>query len=263
MHDDGAQRMFAGKRILITGASSGIGLALAEELASFQPRLGLLARRAALLEEISPRLLARGAAEAVGIPCDVRSREQVRSAVGRLEERWAGIDIAILGAGVNWIMPLRRFDENRFLDVVETNAFGVFHAAAALLPVFRRQGRGLLVGISSMADRRGVPDNLGYCASKAAVTAFLEGLRVGLAREGIRVVTVKPGFVRTPMTENNRFPMPFLVEPQHAARTILSGIAKGKKVVRFPWPTAMLTALFNVLPDGLYDFVLQRTVFAR
>ncbi len=257
------KNVFSGKRILITGASSGIGRALAEELAPYHARLGLLARRGSLLEEIAESLCSAGAGQALACACDVCSREAVGSAVARLVEQWGGIDIAILAAGINWIMPIGKFQEDRFFKVIETNAFGTFHTVAALLPIFRRQGGGLLVGISSMADRRGVPDNLGYCVSKAAVTVFLEGLRVGLAQEGIKVVTVKPGFVRTPMTEKNRFPMPFLMDARQAARAILRGVASGKRVIRFPWPTAVLTGIFNLVPEGVYDFVLQRTTFAR
>ena len=142
---------------------------------------------------------------------------------------------------------------DRMRETLEINLLGVVYATGALLPVFRRQGQGLLVGISSLADGRGSPLNLAYCASKAAVTNFLEGVRSGCAREGIRVVVVKPGFVRTPMSAKNRFSMPFLVESDAAAKTILRGIRRGKRTIRFPWPMVCLAGLYSRLPSRLYD----------
>jgi short-subunit dehydrogenase len=251
--------MFTGKRIFITGASSGIGKALAEALAPYGPRLVLLSRRLPILEALASRLPQQGATDATGIACDVRSFTEIQSAVKRIQEQWGGIDIAILAAGVSWITNLTKFDLDRIRETLETNTLGIVNSVGALLPVLRAQGGGLIVGISSLADHRGVPDHAAYCASKAAVTVFLEGMRVGLRREGIRVVTVKPGFVRTPLTAKNRFPMPFLMEPEEAARIILKGIKKDWRVIQFPGPLVGLTGILNHLPNALYDRLLQRS----
>jgi len=252
--------MFTGKRVLITGASSGIGKALAEALAVHRTRLAILARRVPLLEELVSRLTANGAADVLAMGCDVRSYEELARAVQQVQERWGGIDIALLVAGVSWITNLKRFDRDRVRETVETNLFGVVNGVGALLPVLRAQsGGGLIVGVSSLADHRGIPDYAAYNASKAAVTVFLEGMRVGLRREGIRVVTVKPGFVRTALTEKNLFPMPFLMEAEKAAKVILNGIKKDKRTIQFPVPLAVLTRIINHLPNALFDGLLQGT----
>jgi NAD(P)-dependent dehydrogenase (short-subunit alcohol dehydrogenase family) len=249
---------FDGKVVFITGASSGIGRALALDLARFETRLGLFARRAELLDELSREVLEKGAADAISLPGDVKDPEVLKSAVGRVIERWGRVDVAILSAGVGKPANLKRYDLEKIRNTLETNLLGVVNAAGALLPVFRSQGGGVLVGISSLADRRGSPLNLAYCASKAGVTTFLEGLRAGCKREGIRVVTVKPGFVRTPMAEKNQFSMPFLVEPEDAARRILRGVERRKDVIRFPMPMVCLTSLYNRLPNWLFDRIFGR-----
>jgi short-subunit dehydrogenase len=245
--------MFHGKVVFITGASSGIGEALAAELARNSARLALFARRKERLEEVAHAAERMGAQGALTLAGDVREPESLAKAVQVVRSTWGRIDMAILSAGVGQPTTLRSYNTDRMRETVEINLLGVIHATGALLPVFREQGEGLLVGISSLADGRGSPLNLAYCASKAAMTNFLEGVRAGCAGDGIRVVVVKPGFVRTPMSAENRFSMPFLVEPDAAARAVLKGIRRGKRTVRFPWPMAFIVGLFNRLPGPLYD----------
>jgi short-subunit dehydrogenase len=245
--------MFEGKVIFITGASSGIGEALACEFAGLSTRLALFARRREKLEGLAQTVLQKGAQGAMALPGDVREPDSLREAVQKVQALWGGVDVAIFSAGVGKPTTLRTYNMDRMRETLEINLLGVIHATGALLPVFRQQGSGLLVGVSSLADGRGSPLNLAYCASKAGMSNFLEGVRAGCAGEGVRVVIVKPGFVRTPMSAENRFTMPFLVEPDAAARTIVRGLAKGKPIIRFPWPMACLTALFNRLPVRLYD----------
>ena len=245
--------MFHRKVVFITGASSGIGEALARELARFSPRLALFARRRERLQELAEAVQGTGAEGALALPGDVRDPESLRKAVQRVLSAWGRIDLAFLSAGVGRPTTLRTYNMDRMRETLETNLLGVVYATGTLLPVFRQQGHGLLAGISSLADGRGSPLNLAYCASKAGVTNFLEGVRAGCSREGIRVVVVKPGFVRTPMSAENRFSMPFLVEPDAAARAILGGIRRGRRTIRFPWPMACLAALYNRLPAPLLD----------
>jgi len=249
---------FDRKTVFVTGASSGIGRALAMELAGRGARLGLFARRKEELEAVAQEVRHRGAGDALALPGDVRNPEDLREAVTRLVDQWGSVDAALLSAGVGRPAHFKRFELDRIRETIETNLLGVVNGAWALLPVFRRQGRGLLVGISSVADRRGSPLNLAYCASKAGVSVFLEGLRAGCRKENIRVVTVKPGFVRTAMTEKNRIPMPFILDADEAARRIVRGIEKGKRVIRFPWPLVWLVSIYNLLPAGLYDRLFGR-----
>lgn len=245
--------MFHGKVVFITGASSGIGEALAAELSRHSARLALFARRRERLEEVAHAAEGMGALGALALAGDVREPESLAKAVQAVRSAWGRIDMAILSAGVGQPTTLRSYNTDRMRETVEINLMGVIHATGALLPVFREQGGGMLVGISSLVDGRGSPLNLAYCASKAGMANFLEGVRAGCAREGIRVVIVKPGFVRTPMSAENRFSMPFLVEPDAAARAVLRGIRRGKRTIRFPWPMAFLVALYNRLPGPLYD----------
>lgn len=250
---------FEKKTVFVTGASSGIGRAVAMEVAERGARVGLFARRREELEAVAQEALRKGAEDALSLPGDVRNPQDLKEAVGRLADRWGSVDAAVLSAGMGRPTRFTRFDLDRMRETIEINLLGVMNGAWALLPVFRSQGGGLLVGISSIADRRGSPLNLAYCASKAGVSVFLEGLRAGCRGENIRVVTVKPGFVRTAMTEKNRIPMPFILEADDAARRIVRGIEKGKKVIRFPWPLTWLLSLYNILPAGMYDRVFGRT----
>lgn len=245
--------MFHGKVVFITGASSGIGEALAFELAGCSAKLALFARRRELLESLAEAVQRKGAEGAMALPGDVRDPASLKQAVEAVRSAWGRIDGAILSAGVGQPTTLKTYNVDRMRETVEINLLGVVYATGALLPVFRGQGGGWLVGISSLADGRGSPLNLAYCASKAGVSNFLQGVRTGCAGEGIRVVVVKPGFVRTPMSAGNRFSMPFLVEPDEAARVILRGLRKGKGIIRFPWPMVYLTALYNRLPGRLVD----------
>ncbi len=249
--------MFHRKIVFITGASSGIGEAIAVELARHSTRLALFARRQERLEQVAKTVEGIGAEGVMTLPGDVRDMESLNGAVESVEKAWGRIDMAFLSAGVGQPTTLRTYHVERMRETVEINLLGVINATGALLPLFRRQGGGLLVGVSSLADGRGSPLNLAYCASKSGMTNFLEGLRAGCTREGIRVVVVKPGFVRTPMSADNRFSMPFLVEPDAAARAILRGIRRGRRTIRFPWPMACLTAVCNRLPAPLYERLMQ------
>lgn len=249
---------FENKTVLITGASSGIGRALAMEVARRGARLGLFARRKGELQVVAQEARRRGAGDALALPGDVRNPADLQEAVRRLVDQWGTLDAAVLSAGVGRPADIKRFELDRIRETIEINLLGVVNGAWAVLPFFRGQGSGLLVGISSVADRRGSPLNLAYCASKAGVSVFLEGLRAGCRKENIRVVTVKPGFVKTAMTEKNRIPMPFILGADEAARRIVRGIERGRRVIRFPWPLVWLVSIYNLLPAGLYDRLFGR-----
>ena len=175
--------MFHGKVVFITGASSGIGEALAAELARHSARLALFARRKERLEEVAHAAERMGAQGALALAGDVREPESLAKAVQVVRSTWGRIDMAILSAGVGQPTTLRSYNTDRMRETVEINLLGVIHATGALLPVFREQGGGLLVGISSLADGRGSPLNLAYCASKAGY-GQLPGRRSCRRREG-------------------------------------------------------------------------------
>jgi len=243
-----------GKTAVITGASSGIGRALALELGRRGCPLALVARRRGALEEVAQAV----EGEAHIFPCDVREREQVHAAARKVLETFSRVDLLILSAGIGLPTEALELDAAHVEEVFKTNLFGVVYWIEALLPHLREQG-GLIVGLSSLASYRGLPRSAAYCASKAALTTFLEGLRVDLRRRGskVRVLTIAPGYVRTPMTAG-RGRLPFLIEPEEAARRILRGIERERPLLRFPWQLSLLVRLIQVLPPRMYDELIAR-----
>jgi short-subunit dehydrogenase len=243
---------FPYRTAVITGASTGIGRALALQLAEEGCAVGLLARRKELLDEVASEAHRRGVRAAVA-DCDVTDRQAVYQAVGKLRGDLGPIDLLVANAGVGDPTPAERFDVARVEHMYRVNVLGALYAIAAVLPEMLERGRGHIVGISSLASYRGFPRSSTYCATKAALRIQLEGLRVELAPRGVFVTTICPGFVRTPMTEKNLLYMPFLLEPAVAARKIVAAIRRRRRVYNFPWQTALLVWLLAHLPNWLYD----------
>ena len=237
---------------LITGASSGIGRELARRLAREGTKVALVARRKDLLEGLAAEIRAAGGT-ALALPCDVRERMPMHAVVAQAARELGPIDLLIANAGVGHVIPADAFDAALFEDTIRTNLLGPVYAVEAALPAMLSRHTGHIVGVSSLAAYRGFPMTHAYCASKSALNAFLEGLRAEISDRGVRVTTVCPGFVRTPMTVRNRGAMPFLLEPDDAARRILRAVRAGRRVYNFPWPMAALMALVRLLPSGVLD----------
>ncbi len=241
------------KAAIITGASSGIGFKLAEELANEGCHLALLARRIEELEKLKNKI-ARDDLNIITIKCDVSSKEDVSRAFTEIFNAFTYVDIAILNAGVDYRIKTKDFNSKFAEEIFNVNVLGLIYCVEALLPKFKEQQRGMIVGVSSLAESRGFPKSGFYCASKAAASNFLESIRVELRRYNIKVVTVKPGFVRTPMTDKNEFYMPFLMNADKAAQIIVRGIKKEKRIVQFPFPLAIGAKLVKLLPNFLFDY---------
>jgi len=243
---------------LITGASSGIGDALARELAGRGVEVALCARRVGKLEELAADIRRKGGAARV-YPMDVRDVSDTRETIARADDDMSGLDIVVANAGVGrqrWSGKLRWRE-----DVEPTLAVNVHGAAATLTAVLDRmveRRRGYIVGISSLAQYRGVPSSATYSASKAFLSTFLEGLRIDLKSSGVGVTDVRPGFVRTEMTRGNKHRMPWLMEPEEAARVILRGIERREPVVQFPWQLATVARSAALLPPVIYDRAVAR-----
>lgn len=236
-------------RAIITGASSGIGLELARELARRGYALALLARRTDLLEQ-----LARELPHAVAIGCDVTDATSVRDAVRRAESELGGpFDLAIANAGVSIPGHATKFKLDDAEQTIRVNVLGMMYLFDAVIPSMVERRAGRFVGVASVAGLRGLPAAGVYSASKAAMQAFLEASRVELAPYGVGVTTVNPGFVATPMTEKNRFRMPFLMTADRAARIIADGLERGKRVIEFPFGTSLFMRTARFLPGALYD----------
>lgn len=247
------------KTILLTGASSGIGLALSRLLAQEKAKLVLLARRGDILNRLADELKSSGRV-VLPISCDVAKREDVRRACDQARAEFGQVDIAILNAGLAHREDPDRFSAEAARDVFEVNVFGVLYFIEELLPDFVRRKEGVIVGVSSLSDCRGFPRSGFYNASKAAVTFLLESLRTEVREHNIRVITVKPGFVRTPMTDTNRYPMPFEMTAEKAAGIIVTGMKKDKRLIQFPLPTVLGTKLLKAMPDALYEKIARRII---
>jgi NADP-dependent 3-hydroxy acid dehydrogenase YdfG len=240
-----------GKVAVVTGASSGIGWALAKHLAAEGCKVGLVARRADRLAELAVQL--PGSAFAVA---DVSDRAQVESAVTSLRTHLGPIDLAFANAGVGMPTLLDPVNVADVEAMIRVNVLGVVYLFAAVLPEMLRRKTGHLVGVSSLAGYRALPGESGYCASKAAVNAYLDGLRMHLRGTGVKVTTACPGFVKTPMTEMNTFHMPQLLEADEAARRIVRAVRRGRKVFNFPGRLAFMTKLSRWLPDRVMVWVM-------
>jgi short-subunit dehydrogenase len=247
----------ASRVAVVTGASSGIGAELARQLAARGVRVGLTARRAEALEALARQIRDRGGTVAIA-PADATDANAAQAAIGRLAGELGPIDLLIANAGLGLDTPADGFSAERVEQMVRVNLIAAAYAIEAVLPEMLRAGRGHLVGISSLAAYRGLPGSAGYCATKAGLTALLEGLRVDLRGRGIAVTAVHPGYVRTPMTAGAKRPQPFLMEVEPAARIILKGIAARRRNVAFPWPAATVMALVRLMPAPLYDRLAAR-----
>lgn len=239
---------FTNKVILITGASTGIGKALADQLIPQNCKLALLARRIELLNESFNEN-----DNLINIKCDVSSKNDVSKAYSKIIEKFGRIDIAILNAGYSVRMRVEEYDSKFAEDIFGANVFGIIYWVEQLLPEFMNRNNGTIVGVSSIADTKGYSKSGFYSASKAAATIYLEGLRSELKKHNVDVITVRPGFVRTPMTDKNEFKMPWIMEPEKAARIILNGIKKGKRKIQFPWQLVWITSLIPLIPEWIFE----------
>ena len=241
--------------VFITGASSGIGAALARHYASRGATLGLAARRKDALEELARSLPGSHFTYAV----DVADAEAMRAAGEDFVAR-AGIpDIAIANAGVSvGTLTGEAEDIAAFRRVIETNLLGLVHTFHPFIEPMRQARRGRLVGVASVAGIRGLPGAGAYSASKAAAIAYLESLRVELRGSGVGVVTIAPGYIDTPMTEKNPYPMPFILPVDEAARRIARAIDSGTSYAVIPWQMAIVAKLLRLLPDPLFDALFAK-----
>jgi short-subunit dehydrogenase len=231
----------SGARIWVTGASSGIGAALARELADRGASVAISARNADKLREVA------GGRMHVE-PLDVTDRAATVAAGAAVRKALGGLDAAVLNAGTWSRFRPEHWDSEAFADQLQTNLMGTVHALEAVVPTMIAEGRGRIVGTASVAGYRGLPGAEAYGATKAALLNLLEALRGSLGPHGIVVQSVAPGFVRTPMTDRNTFPMPFLVSPEEAARAIADGMAKDKAEIVFPLPMMLVMKLARLVP---------------
>ncbi len=242
--------------VYITGASSGIGLALAERFAQAGYRLALVARRAPEIAAWS-RSRGLGPSACVVYAADVRDIDSITGA-GRACIAGQGLpDVVIANAGISIGMDTAEFDDMEVMRATfETNNLGLAATFQPFVRAFCERRSGTLVGIASVAGIRGLPGHGAYCSSKAAVISYCESLRGECRPFGVKVVTLSPGYIDTPLTRDNRYPMPFLMSPAAFAERAVDAIEQGASYRVIPWQMGIVAGFLRVLPNAWLDRVL-------
>ena len=240
-------------RVFITGAGSGLGAALARHYGNAGAALGLLGRRLAPLQDSARRFDARLYA------ADVGNAEAVALAAQDFIAHVGCPDIVIAGAGISvGALAQERGDLEVFRASFATNVMGAMHTFQPFIVPMQATGRGSLCGIASVAGVRGLPGGGAYSASKAALIAWLESLRLELAASGVSVITVSPGYIDTPMTRVNPYAMPFRMSAEQAAGKVARAIARRRRHAVIPWQMALVARALRCMPDAWYDRLFAR-----
>lgn len=241
--------------VFITGASSGIGKALAQYYASQGATLGLVARRGELLAEIAATLPSTHAVYAA----DVRDEQAMQAAAQDFMRRYGTPDIVIANAGVsNGTLSNQPSDNLAFKAIFDINVLGMVHTFQPFISAMQAKRKSCtLVGIASIAGIRGLPGAGAYSASKAAAINLLESMRVELKDAGIAVVTIAPGYIRTPMTDVNPYNMPFILDADIAAERMAKVIEQKRRFAVVPWQMGVIARIMRLLPAWLWDWALR------
>ncbi|HVI89772.1 MAG TPA: SDR family NAD(P)-dependent oxidoreductase [Dongiaceae bacterium] len=244
------------RHVLITGASSGIGAALAEDYAGPGCRLTLSGRHQARLAEIGARCRAKGAT-VTELVLDITDRQAAADRLSAVDDA-APIDLVVANAGISGGTYGGSESAEQVRAIFAANVDGVFNTVLPLLPRLEKRRRGQVALMASLAGHRGFPGAPAYCGSKAAIKVWGEGLRGQMASSNVGVTVILPGYIKTPMTEANDFPMPLLMPVERAARLIRRRLAGNPARIAFPWPTATVAWLIGALSPRLTDPLLQR-----
>jgi short-subunit dehydrogenase len=248
------------KVVMITGASSGIGRGLALALGLKGAKIGLVARRAETLDQVVGEIEAAGG-KALRLAADVQDAGSIVEAAEQLRGAFGPVDVLIANAGIGPTRDAAKISAKEVASVINVNVIGASNSVAAVIPEMVARGSGHLVVISSLAAYRGLPKSAAYCASKAAVSAFFESLRLDLEPRGINVTIIHPGFIRTPLTSGREAQMPFLLELDDAVKKMVRAIEKRRKRYSFPWQLATLVRASMIMPIWMYDQISRANSF--
>ena len=246
------------KTVWVTGASSGLGHELAKLLVCEAENVAVSARSEDILEDLANRFDAIAA-----YPVEVDDAESVANCVNQIEETFGPIDLAVLNAGTWQRMDAENIDLKSVRRGFEVNYMGVIHAVQAVLPGMIKHGRGHIAITASVAGYRGLPKSIAYGPTKAALINLAETLKVELAPLGIDVSLVNPGFVDTPMTRGNPFPMPGLMSASNAAQLMLKGLKRRQYEVAFPRGFVFVMKVLRLLPSAAYFWLIRRFVHKK
>jgi len=242
------------KNVWITGASSGIGKALAIKFASEGWLVAASARSENLLQELNkenPNILS--------FPLDVTDGPLCKKIFNNIVEKFQEIDICVFCTGIHDPESEKKLSGKKIREIMETNFFGTLNCIMAVNSYFRERKNGHISIVSSVAAYRGLPAASGYCASKSALTSLAESLYFDFKRYCVRVSVISPGFIKTPMTEKNKFPMPMIKSPEFAAEKIFNGLTKKNKFeIHFPIAFTIMMKLLKIMPNWLFFFIVGR-----
>ncbi|MDP9220172.1 MAG: SDR family NAD(P)-dependent oxidoreductase [Actinomycetota bacterium] len=241
----------SGKVAWVVGGSSGIGAAVARELRSRGAVVAISARRQDQLAKVSDGTM-------LEVPADVTEAASLAAAASRIRDELGPIDLAVLSAGYWKQMSAADWDTETFNRHVQVNLIGMSNSIAAVLPEMLAQRSGVIAGISSVAGYRGLTGSEAYGATKAGQINLLESLRIHVARQGVRVITICPGFVQTELTADNDFPMPFIIDAETAGRSICDGLERERTEIVFPVRMALLMKAARLVPVSLWSALWSR-----
>jgi short-subunit dehydrogenase len=254
------------KKIIITGASSGIGQALAMEYAKRYGNntiLGLVSRRSDSLKTLAASLQQQFGATCICYTCDVREQTALENAANDFIKQFGAPNIVVANAGVSsGTLTENKEDIDAFQAVMDINLMGMVHTfqpfIAAMKQTHQSGEQSQLVGVASVAGIRGLPGAGAYSASKAAVIAYLESLRIEMQPFGIHVTTIAPGYIRTPMTDINTYPMPFLMNVEEFAHQFTNAVEHKRRFVIIPWQMGIVAKVMRLMPDWLWDWLMKK-----
>ena len=242
------------KTIWITGASSGIGKALAIKFAQEGWKVAISARRENLLKEIS-----KSQNNIDYFPLDVTDIEKCKIVFNDVKKKLGDINISVFCTGIHDPKSEKKLNLEKVRKIMEVNFFGTVNSINAVYDYYKDKKSGQISIVSSVAGYRGLPAAGGYCASKSALSSFAESLYFDFKRENVRVSLVSPGFIKTPMTDQNDFPMPMIKSPEFAAEQMFKGLTKSKSFeIHFPKTFTSLMKVLRVIPNGLYFKIVEK-----
>jgi short-subunit dehydrogenase len=243
------------KKVWITGASSGIGKALSQKFASEGWKVAASARRKEILDEMAKH------ENIFSYPLDVTNQDQIKNSFKKIIEDFKELDLCVFSSGTYDPKLEQEIDIKQNKFVMETNFFGVLYCIDAVENYFKNKKNGHISIVSSVAAYRGLPNSSGYGPSKAALTNLTESLYFDFKKHNVRISLVSPGFIKTPLTDKNEFPMPFIKSSEFAAEKMFNGLTKSKAFeIHFPKALTILLKIFRVLPYKIYLFLIDKGV---
>jgi NAD(P)-dependent dehydrogenase (short-subunit alcohol dehydrogenase family) len=243
------------KKIWITGASSGIGKALAEKFASEGWKVAISARRKEILDVIANNK------NISSYPLDVTDQEQIGDVFSKIINEFGSLDLCVFSSGTYDPKLEQEINVKQNKFVMETNFFGVLYCIKSVEKYFKDRKNGHISIVSSVAAYRGLPNSSGYGPSKAALTNLTESLYFDFKKHNVRISLISPGFIKTPLTDKNEFPMPFIKSPEFAAEKMFSGLTKSRAFeIHFPKTLTLLLKLLRILPYRIYLFLIDKGV---